>query len=171
MLFALSKEVSNQMQRQFAGQLISKRYWALVRGFVEDSGEINYALKKENGNLQKSITRYRKLKHIEIDIPLGKFSTSRYSLVEVEPLTGRMHQIRKHFAHINHPIIGDRPHGCNKQNRLFKETWGITHMFLHAQSLEFTHPISKQKISIESPIQAPFSKGLNTLSFSETKFN
>lgn len=65
-------------------------------------------------------------------MPCREHNTSRYSLIEAEPLTGRMHQLRKHFAHIFHPIIGDRKHGCNKQNKLFKEKWGMTTMLLHA---------------------------------------
>ena len=59
-------------------------------------------------------TDYQFIQHYEIPLPFGKFQTSRYSLVELIPHTGRYHQLRKHMAHIFHPILGDRPHGCNQ---------------------------------------------------------
>jgi tRNA pseudouridine65 synthase len=65
-----------------------------------------------------------------------------------------MHQIRKHLNHLRHPIIGDRPHGCNKQNKLFKERWNMTTMLLHAQKLEFVHPVTKEALQLEAK---PFS--------------
>lgn len=69
-------------------------------------------------------------------------------MVEITPKTGRMHQIRKHFAHILHPIIGDRPHGCNKQNKLFKEKFEMTTMLLFARELLFSHPVKQEKTVI-----------------------
>ena len=77
------------------------------------------------------------MKHWEIPYPSSGFPTSRYSLVNLKPQTGRYHQLRKHMAHIFHPIIGDRPHGCNKQNRIWKHQFNMDTMFLHASSLEF----------------------------------
>ncbi|MDY6800745.1 MAG: pseudouridine synthase, partial [Bacteroidota bacterium] len=68
--------------------------------------------------MQEASNEYRTLARAELKIPSVQFATSRYSLVEAYPHTGRFHQIRKHFAHIFHPVIGDRPHGCNKQNKL-----------------------------------------------------
>jgi tRNA pseudouridine65 synthase len=91
-------------------------------------------------------------------VPFGKHSTSRYSLVEVRPETGRMHQIRKHFAHILHPIIGDRPYGCNKQNRLFKNKWEMDTMLLHAKSLSFIHPFINQEIEIKANVHEEFKR-------------
>ncbi|RYY35745.1 MAG: pseudouridylate synthase, partial [Sphingobacteriaceae bacterium] len=118
LLFALDKDAERAMQQQFADNKVSKKYLAIVRGYTDDSGKIDYPLRKENGTLQEAFTAYTTLHCAEIQVPLGKHDTSRYSLVEVSPTTGRMHQIRKHMAHIFHPIIGDRTHGCNKQNKL-----------------------------------------------------
>ena len=120
LLFALDAMTNSLMQQLFADNLVEKIYLAIVRGFTADSGEINYPLIHENGHEQQALTLFKTLARAEIDLPYLKHQTSRYSLVEVCPKTGRMHQIRKHFAHILHPIIGDRPHGCNKQNKLFK---------------------------------------------------
>ena len=67
-----------------------------------------------------------------------------------------MHQIRKHLNHLRHPIIGDRPHGCNKQNRLFKEKWKMISMMLHARELRFFHPIFEEKMAISAGFDEEF---------------
>lgn len=156
LLFALSKEVEKTMQQQFMNNRVHKKYLAIVRGHTPDSGEIDYPLRKENGTLQDAFTAYRTLQRAELPVPLGKHETSRYSLVEAEPTTGRMHQLRKHFAHIFHPIIGDRTHGCNKQNKLFKEKWEMTTMLLHASQLSFTHPVTNEPVTIKAELQPKF---------------
>jgi tRNA pseudouridine65 synthase len=156
LLFALSKEVEKAMQQQFMNNQVHKKYLAIVRGHTPDSGEIDYPLRKENGTLQDAFTAYRTIQRAELPVPLGKHETSRYSLIEAEPTTGRMHQLRKHFAHIFHPIIGDRTHGCNKQNKLFKEKWEMTTMLLHASQLSFTHPITNESVTITAELQSKF---------------
>jgi tRNA pseudouridine65 synthase len=156
LLFALNKAVEIEMQKQFAGNLVSKKYLTILRGHTPDNGEIDYPLRKENGTLQDAFTAYQTLKRAELDVPFGKHPTSRYSLVEATPKTGRMHQLRKHFAHIFHPIIGDRTHGCNKQNKLFKEKWEMTTMLLHASQLTFDHPINGELTSIKAPLLREF---------------
>ena len=158
LLFALNSEVLSLLQTRFMQNEMEKRYLAIVRGYTENSGEIDYALRREDGVLQSACTHYQTLARAELPVPFGKHATSRYSLVAVTPLSGRMHQIRKHFSHIYHPIIGDRPHGCNKQNRLFKERWQMTTMLLHAEELCFVHPVSEQKIRIKAPIQDEFQR-------------
>lgn len=166
LLFALDETTNSNLSAIFREQQIEKTYWAIVRGFTEAAGTIDYALRKENGQLQEAVTHYKTLLQTEIPVPLGKFSTSRYSLVEVQPETGRMHQIRKHLAHIDHPIIADRPHGCNKQNRLFKEKWGMDSMLLHAKKIEFKHPTSENSMIIEAKLSQEFERTLGLLNFS-----
>ena len=156
LLFALDKDTEKAMQQQFMNNQVNKKYLAIIRGHTPDSGEIDYPLRKENGTLQDAFTAYRTLQRAELQVPLGKHETSRYSLVEAEPTTGRMHQLRKHFAHIFHPIIGDRTHGCNKQNKLFKEKWEMTTMLLHASQLSFTHPVTNEPVIINAELQAKF---------------
>lgn len=163
LLFSLSKSTDALIQPMFAEKEVQKTYWAIVRGFTEDKATIDYPLKKENGTLQEAVTRYQTLARAEIPLPFGKFPTSRYSLVEAYPETGRMHQIRKHFAHIFHPILADRPHGCNKQNKLWKDTFDMDTMMLHAEKLTFKHPITQENIEIEAPLQADFVKTLTIL--------
>ncbi|HYG37851.1 MAG TPA: pseudouridine synthase [Cytophagales bacterium] len=163
LLFALNEEINREMHDQFSKRLIHKKYKAIVRGYTEDEETIDYPLKKENGTLQEAVTKYRTIKRTELNIPLGRHETIRYSLVEVTPITGRMHQIRKHFAHILHPIIGDRPYGCNKQNRFFKGRWNMDTMMLHADSLSFFHPVKNCQVSISAGIQAEFQAVLTKL--------
>lgn len=163
LLFAFDKATEIQMQKQFADNLVSKEYLAILRGHTPDEGEIDYPLRKENGTLQQAFTAYHTLKRAELDVPFGKHGTSRYSLVAATPATGRMHQLRKHFAHIFHPIIGDRTHGCNKQNKLFTEKWAMSTMLLHASSLKFNHPVSAEAITIQAPLQVEFIRMMELL--------
>ena len=158
LLFALNTNVQREIQQQFADRKVEKEYWAIVRGYTDDSGEIDYPLRKENGTLQEAFTAYKTMARAELPVPFGKHATTRYSLVKISPETGRMHQIRKHMAHILHPIIGDRPHGCNKQNRLFKEKWGMTTMMLHAKTLDITHPVTGTPLKFVATIQAEFER-------------
>lgn len=165
LLFALDEDTDRALKDLFHKHLVEKRYLAIVRGWTEAEGEIDYALKNDSGKSQEAVTNYKTLQQTEIDLPFGKHKTSRYSLVEAFPKTGRMHQIRKHFAHILHPIIGDRPHGCNKQNKLFKEKWQMDTMMLHAEQLEFNHPVSKNQIVIQAPLRTEFQRTLKLLEF------
>ena len=166
LLFALTPEINARVMKLFAEKLMEKSYVAIVRGYTEDHGRIDYPLKHESGKLQEAISEYVTLGRSEINVSFGKHKTSRYSLVSISPKTGRKHQIRKHFAHIMHPIIGDRPHGCNKQNRLFKDRWGMTDMLLHAEALNFVHPATGQPIALHATPSATFMQMLSLMSFS-----
>jgi tRNA pseudouridine65 synthase len=163
LLFALNEEVNRTMQQAFMTKEVEKTYWAIVRGFTPENGTIDYPLTSEDRGVQDAVTHFRTLENFEIPVPFGKFETSRYSLVEVTPETGRMHQIRKHFAHIFHPIVGDRPYGCNKQNKLFLEKWHMNTMLLHARELKFEHPISNEAIQISVPLQGEFERMLTQM--------
>jgi tRNA pseudouridine65 synthase len=163
LLFALSKDAEKMMQQQFQENLVDKKYLAIVRGHTPDEEEIDYPLRKENGTLQEAFTKYKTLARAELDVPLGSHPTSRYSLIEANPQTGRMHQLRKHFAHIFHPIIGDRTHGCNKQNKLFKEKWEIETMLLHASEISFFHPVTKLPVHIKAPLHDEFLRVMSVM--------
>lgn len=166
LLFALNEEMNSLMQVQFANGQVKKKYHAVVRGFTDDKGEIDYPLKKEDGTVQEAFTSYVTLQRKEVPFAIGKHNTARYSLVELNPTTGRMHQLRKHMAHILHPIIGDRPHGCNKQNKFFKDEFQMITMSLHAMQLEFIHPVSGGIIKISAEYQPEFVRMMDLLGFS-----
>ena len=159
LLFSKNETTNREIQALFREGRVLKHYHALVRGFTDDQGSIDYPL-ETRGKKKEAITNYHTLARYELPISMGKFQTSRYSLVEIKPESGRFHQIRKHFAHIFHPIIGDRPHGCNKQNRMWKENFGMTTMLLHARSLWIPYSDSEM-IDIHASYSREFERGLN----------
>ncbi len=169
LLFAKEKLILDSFSDLFRKREINKTYQAIVRGFTEDEGDIDYDLTNEKGKLQETRTRYRTLKRYELDFGSGSHTTSRYSFVELNPVTGRMHQLRKHMAHIYHPIIGDRPHGCNKQNKIWKDKFNMTTMLLHASHLSFIHPISKNHIEIGAPFHEDFEAGFKIMHMKSVK--
>lgn len=158
LLFAFEKDIEIAMQKQFQHGEVLKKYLAVLRGYAPDSLDIDYPLAKENGTVQEAFTSFVTLKRSELDVAFGKHATSRYSLVEATPTTGRMHQLRKHFAHIFYPIIGDRKHGCNKQNKFFKEQWEMTTMLLHASELQFKHPVTGESVHLKAEVQDEFKR-------------
>lgn len=165
LLFAFEKEVEIAMHKQFQESLVEKKYLAILRGYAPDQLDIDYPLAKENGNMQEAFTSFRTLQKAEIAVAFGKHETSRYSLVEATPKTGRMHQLRRHFAHIFYPIIGDRKHGCNKQNKFFKEQFEMTTMLLHASELTFNHPITGKQIKLNATIHDEFRRVADMMGF------
>jgi tRNA pseudouridine65 synthase len=165
LLFAFEKEVEIAMHKQFQEALVEKKYFAILRGYAPDKLDIDYPLAKENGNMQEAFTSFVTLQRAEIAVPFGKHQTSRYSYVEATPKTGRMHQLRRHFAHIFHPIIGDRKHGCNKQNRFFKEKFEMTTMLLHASELAFKHPVTGNDIKLNANLQTEFKRVMELMNF------
>ncbi len=163
LLFTFDKNTLHSMQNLFNEGKVRKEYHAIVRGFTDESGKIDYALVNDKGLTQSARTIYITHKKWEITKSFGRYKTSRYAYVHVFPETGRMHQIRKHFAHIFHPIIGDRPHGCNKQNRFFKREFNLMEMLLHAKSYSFEHPVTSDKIIIQAPIRNEFMRIVSLL--------
>jgi tRNA pseudouridine65 synthase len=158
LLFALDESTNRTMQQLFMNQGVSKTYKALVRGFIPENGTIDYALTTDEGKTQDAVTHYERIETFELPIPFGKHATSRYSLVKLDPETGRMHQLRKHLAHIFYPIIGDRPHGCNKQNKFFLEQWQMNKMLLHAEEISFDHPVTKEAVVIRANYSEDFQR-------------
>ena len=166
LLFAFDKESEVALHQQFMNAETDKKYLTILRGFTPDNMEIDYPLAKENGSMQDAFTAFKTLQRAEVDIAFGKYSTSRYSLVEATPKTGRMHQLRRHFSHILHPIIGDRTHGCNKQNKFFLEQWNMTTMLLHASALSFTHPKTSERIHLQADLHDEFKRVMGFMKMS-----
>ncbi|NGF74998.1 pseudouridylate synthase [Fluviicola sp. SGL-29] len=164
LLFSIDKETDRIMQQKFQNREIDKKYLALLRGYAPAEQTIDYPLKKEDGTIQDAVTHFKTLEYFELPIPFGKHPSSRYSLVEAAPETGRMHQLRRHFAHVFYPIIGDRPHGCNKQNKFWLEHFDMNTMLLHASELMFKHPHTHQKVELKAPISSEFERVLAVLS-------
>ena len=161
LLFTKKKEVNSVIQMIFQERQIKKVYKALVRGHMDEKGTIDYALSNESA-AKEAVTHYSLIENFEIELKTTSFPTSRYSLIKVEPETGRFHQIRKHMHHISHPILGDRPHGCNKQNRIWLAKFGLEKMLLHAESLEFEYP-EGNIVKIEARMSEEFKRVLEIM--------
>lgn len=163
LLFALSSDVARLMGEVFSQRQVKKRYIAITRGHLTGQAVIDYALKEKLDRLgdkqvaidkepQDAISEYNSVATATLSVPLGKFPSVRYSLVELSPLTGRRHQLRRHLAHLRHPIIGDINYGDNKQNPFFIKQFGFKRLMLHAKLLSFVHPVTQQNLKIEAPL-------------------
>jgi 23S rRNA pseudouridine955/2504/2580 synthase len=131
-----------------------KKYLALVKGQLpRPKGLIDIPLAEHQQtaasrarrgvNLQEARTRYQVLCH-----------SSHVSLVECTIETGRTHQIRRHFAAIGHPVVGDAKHGDFGFNREAKARWGLSRLFLHAARLEFPHPDGGRRVVVVAQLPA-----------------
>jgi tRNA pseudouridine65 synthase len=159
LLIGRNSEVAGTLGRQFMQRDVEKTYLAVCRGWPEETGELDYPLPgvRENSDRKPALTRWRRLASIEVPIAINRYPQQRYALVEVSPETGRYRQIRRHFAHLRHPLIGDTSHGRTEHNRLFKQYYSVHRLLLHAQRLQFDHPVGGQRLSIEAPLDTEFS--------------
>lgn len=146
LVFALDKDMQRRLSAMFSERLVKKSYLAIVAGQIEAAaGEVDLPIIAdwENRPLRKidtasgkpSLTRYSKLEYDALS------DTSR---VELEPLTGRTHQLRVHMYAIGHPIIGDNLYGGRNADRLY----------LHARTLSFDHPVTR--VALDIACEAPF---------------
>jgi tRNA pseudouridine65 synthase len=145
-LFARGSEIAAKIQACFESGRVVKRYLALVRGVAPDHGEIDHPIpRKKKGPRVEAQTAFRRLASAETE-------PRHVSLVEAFPKTGRLHQVRRHLKHIDHPIIGDANYGKGQINREMAERYGLERLALHAASLRFEHPITGAPVEIQSPI-------------------
>lgn len=163
-----NKDVTAHLNSQFKNHETYKTYYAVVRGWPkEETGKIELPLLNNSTQEYAACeTHYRTLAKIEHKIKISKkFDTSRYSLLEVSPKTGRWHQIRRHMNRIAHPIVGDREHGDSHHNRYFRDELNIDGLCLWAKELIITHPVSGEKIRFESPISEKWESIFELFSF------
>lgn len=174
LLFALDPQTARQLSEQFSSQQVEKRYLAVVRGWCDEVGEIDYPLvdgpikaayaQQQNSDTPRpAATRYTSLHRFELPIASGRHATSRYALLEARPTTGRRHQLRRHFKHIFHPIIGDTTYGDGLHNRLFRHQFGCNRLLLHARALRFRHPHSGRPIQLLAELDQEFRQLLEGL--------
>ena len=137
---ALHGDTLRDFTRMIREHVVDKFYFALVKGNLKkDRGTISESLLRtdsakgskmlvgqDDENAQKAITHYRVKQHYE-----------GYDLVKIKLETGRMHQIRAHFASIGHPLLGDTRYGDFALNREVKKQFGLNRLFLHSCRLEF----------------------------------
>ncbi len=144
LLFARTPAAASAMCRAFEEGRVEKTYVALVRGEPPAEGIVDHPIPKtENGERVPARTRYRLVKRSPVD---------RCSLVEAHPLTGRLHQIRRHLRHLGHPLVGDVTYGSGEINRHYRATWNLHRLALHARALGFDHPETGERILVHAPV-------------------
>ncbi len=174
LLFALSPEIAGQLGRQFEASRVAKRYLAVVRGIPPLAGSIDHPLTRQrerhefigersSDEAQSALTHYRRLAEIELPFAVDRYPTSRYALLELDPQTGRKHQLRRHLKHIAHPIIGDATHGKGRHNRFFAEHFGCARLLLACTELAFDHPVDARRMQIKAPVSGTFAATLALL--------
>ncbi|NRP39632.1 tRNA pseudouridine synthase C [Marinobacterium sp. xm-a-121] len=164
MLVGKELESSKTMQEQFQARGVKKEYECLVRGwFSEPQGRIDHALvpkydkyadplASQDKEAKEAVTDFEVIAQTELDIPVGRYSTSRYSLVACFPHTGRKHQIRRHMKHHLHPIIGDTKYGEGRHNRMFRDHFNLHRLVLMARSIQFSHPVTDELMTIHADL-------------------
>jgi tRNA pseudouridine65 synthase len=153
LISAYTKEAARIMGESFQEGKVIKKYIAVVRGYLPETGNIEIPLKKDGeGIYQEALTFYKTLGQIEVPIENNQYKTSRYSLVEATPHTGRYHQIRRHLARIGHPVIGDTSHGDLRHNKLLKSYFQNQRLLLHGLCVTFPHPLSGMNQTITAPV-------------------
>jgi tRNA pseudouridine65 synthase len=155
LLFARSAEVAATLSRSFEEGRVEKTYLALVRGTPPETGVIDHPVpKKESGARVAALTRFRRIACSPVD---------RCALVEAVPMTGRLHQIRRHMKHLSHPLIGDVNYGKGDINRHYRARYGLHRLALHAHGLAFEHPVTSAAMRIVAPVPDDLASVLRAL--------
>ena len=157
MVVAKNDQAHEFLARQFKAREVEKRYVALVYGCLERaSGVIDVSLGRDPFARTKISTRSRHARHA-----LTRYETIReyrdFTYVRIYPRTGRTHQIRVHFQHLGHPVVGDETYGGKaiqriKDPKVAQSIQALNRYFLHADSLAFVHPDRGEKVSFEIPL-------------------
>jgi tRNA pseudouridine65 synthase len=167
LLFALERDCAQRLVEQFTAGEVGKDYVAVVRGHTAEWGVIDRPLAEKPGRdggwrsleprpARDAVTEYRRLATVELPVAAGPYATSRYSLLEVSPHTGRMHQIRRHLKHIAHPLVGDTTYGDGRHNEVFRQHLDCSRLLLAATSLSFRHPRDGREITLTAPLADDF---------------
>jgi len=171
LLFGLSSDIARKVSAQFEAGAVQKKYLAVVRGHCPEAGQIDHALKEEWDRIadrdrradrpaQTALTHFRRLATVEIPFPVDRYPQSRYSLVALQPETGRRHQLRRHMKHIGYPVIGDAKHGKGVHNRFFQSQYQCHRLLLACTGLELVHPVSGETLLLQARLDAAFTRVL-----------
>jgi 23S rRNA pseudouridine1911/1915/1917 synthase len=174
LLVAKTKEAFENLQKQFKERKVKKTYLALVHGKLEGEGEIKVPVGRLPWNRKmfgvvtegrEAATKYKVIRYFEVgsgkwginslssrnqDIKKSNSRISHFSLLEIQPETGRTHQIRVHLKYLGHPIFGDSLYAGRKVSRNDRKI--LPRVFLHASKISFTHPKTGELVGFESPL-------------------
>jgi tRNA pseudouridine65 synthase len=170
LIFAKHTEAASWLGERLMEYTWEKKYLAVVRGYLpDDTWTIDYPLADpETGKAhQPAVTHGRRLGQSELPWAIGlRYPTARFSLLEIEPETGRRQQIRKHLSHLRHPIINDTRHGDVKITTWFRQQNLPMRLLLHAWRLRFPHPTLSEPLEVVAPLDPEFWHLLDTLQLS-----
>lgn len=131
-IYAKAKSIQKKLMQEFGQQRIKKAYLAFAQGRLpKDEGVISYAIEGKS-----ALTKYRVFE-----------KRNSFSIVEVRPTTGRTNQIRIHFKQIGHPLVGETKFAFRRDFKLKAKR-----VCLHAEKLEFIHPIKNNIVSLFAPL-------------------
>ena len=157
LVFARDADAARSLGQAFEDGDVAKTYLALVRGWPEAAGEIDHPLARDPERpstgqpTRPALTRYRRIECFEWPFSVdGRHPAARYALVEVRPLSGRRHQIRRHFKHIGHPLVGDATHGKGPHNRAVAAYLGLQRLWLHAVAIDLPHPDDNRRLLLRA---------------------
>ncbi len=158
LLFAKSSAFATFLAEQFAQRRPTKIYEGVVRGWPRMDRIDHPLVSLETGLAQEASTELKILRTLTLDKPCDRYPQSRYAWLELKPLTGRRHQLRRHLKHAAHPLIGDTTYGHGPHNRLFRDEFDCARLLLHHRELTFTHPLTQNKMTLRAPHDGDFRK-------------
>ncbi|MBU1436777.1 MAG: tRNA pseudouridine(65) synthase TruC [Gammaproteobacteria bacterium] len=164
LVFALSSDIARLLTEQHQEESWQKFYLAIVRGYVKAPLLLDYPLFEQLDKIadkqanqhkaaQDARTAIWPIAQVELPVPVGRYPAARYSLVALQPLTGRKHQLRRHLAHLRHPIVGDTSHGDGKHNQLFAKHLSAQRLMLVAKRLQLKHPVTGELLLFDAGLQ------------------
>lgn len=170
LVMAKNPLAAKEIMGQFKSRKVHKIYSALVLGVLQHTEGIidspiarsvrhrkKMSLSKEGGG-RNAISKYKTLNVFRVH---AKYQVS---LLEVEIMTGRTHQIRVHMAALGHPVVGDFVYGNRTINKFFETKFALRRQFLHASKICFNSPATKKEITVEAPLAEDLSKVLGLIS-------
>lgn len=181
LLFALEAGAAGRLIQAFRERRVGKRYLCLVRGWPSreglplDEGLIERPLRdldpeSRAPELQEAVTAWRCLARLEAPFPSGQgehaFPGTRISLLECRPLTGRMHQLRRHLAGIGHPLLGDGEHGNRPFNRQVAAGCGLARLALCCVELRL-EGLVEQPLTLRTRLDPDLRRVLERLGLSD----
>lgn len=168
LIIAKNPESFEKLKFAFKNRLVSKIYIALVHGKVlPDKGEVRAPLGRMPGKKWKfsvipggkeAITKYKVLKHL----------SEKFSLVELNPVTGRTHQIRIHLKYLGFSVVGDYLYGLKNQKKEDR-SW-CPRVFLHASKITFPHPALNRNVTVESKVPSQLQTVLETIALRKLRY-
>lgn len=147
LLVAKNNRSARILSHMFRERLVEKEYLALVSGQIYGHGKIDLLI-----DGLEAVTEYTVLENFD-----------RATLVRILLHTGRTHQIRRHFATVGNPVVGDTVYGNRDVNRLFREEFGLRRQFLHCLRLNLMHPTRPERISLKAPLSEELERVLEGL--------